>query len=254
MENKLSVVIITFNEEKNIERCINSLKSIADDIVVVDSFSTDRTEELCKNAGVRFFQHEWAGYSVQKNYANSLAEYDWIFSIDADEALSDELKDSILCAKKDFKAPNFRICRITNYCGKWIHHSGWYPDVKVRFFDRRLHHWEGLIHERLNVGDESVIPILKGDCFHYSYYSREGHLAQAKHLSELVALDLYRKREKVCPLKQIVSPFFKFFRIYFIKLGFLDGSAGITIARISSKAVYIKYGKLRKLYKTEKNK
>lgn len=253
MENRLSVVIITFNEEQNIKRCIDSVKDIADDIVVVDSFSTDRTPEICKNAGVRFFQHIWTGYSKQKNYANSLAEYDWIFSIDADEALSDELKESILQVKKKHKPPEFSICRITNYCGTWIHHSGWYPDVKVRFFDRRFHHWEGLIHERLNVGNEKLIPVLKGDCYHYSYYSREGHMAQAKHLSELVALDLYNKRKKICLLKQKIAPSLKFFKMFFINFGFLDGTAGFTIARISSKAVCLKYEKLRDLYEAEKN-
>ena len=253
MENKLSVVIITFNEENNIGRCIDSVKSIADEIIVVDSFSVDQTPVICKNTGVRFYQHEWTGYSEQKNYGNSLAEYDWIFSIDADEALSDELKSSILSIKKDVVSPNFRICRITNYCGKWIHHSGWYPDVKVRFFDRRIHHWEGLIHERLNVDNERDISVLKGDCYHYSYYSREGHLAQARKLSELVAIDLFNKRKKICPLKQAVSPFFKFSKMFFLQLGFLDGSAGYYIAKISSKAVYIKYEKLRTLYKAEKN-
>jgi len=253
MENKLSVVIITFNEEKNIGRCIKSLAGVADDIVVVDSFSTDKTAEICKALGVRFYLNKWEGYSQQKNFGNSMALYDWIFSIDADEALSNTLKESILAAKKYFTSYNYRICRITNYCGKWIRHGGWYPDVKVRFFDRREHLWEGLIHERLNVGDESVIPVLKGDCYHYSYYSLEGHQAQAKHLSELVALDIYNKRKKVCRLKQIIAPGLKFIKMFFINFGFLDGKAGFIIARISSKAVSIKYAKLRELYKTEKN-
>jgi len=254
MENKLSVVIITFNEEKNIGRCISSVKDIADDIVVVDSFSTDRTAEICIKSGVRFIQCEWKGYSEQKNFANSLAEFDWIFSIDADEALSDELKASILRIKKTYTSPVFRICRITNYCGKWIHHSGWYPDIKVRFFDRRFHHWEGAIHERINVTVESEIPVLQGDCCHYSYYSHEGHRRQARHLSELVALDLFNKRKKVCWLKVLFAPPLKFFKMFFINFGFLDGAAGFSIARISSNAVCNKYEKLRNLYKAEKNK
>lgn len=254
MENKLSIVIITFNEEKNIERCIVSVKTIADDIVVVDSFSTDRTSDICKNLGVQFFQHEWSGYSEQKNFANSLAKYDWIFSIDADEALSDELKNSIMQAKKNYHAPNYRICRITNYCGKWIHHSGWYPDVKVRFFDRRQSFWEGLIHERLNIDDESSVPVLKGDCYHYSYYSIQGHKIQARNFSEIAALDLYNKRKKTVLSKLLFSPVLKFIKMFFFNLGFLDGTKGFIIARISSNAVYIKYVELRKLYKTEKNK
>lgn len=254
MEHKLSVVIITFNEEKNIERCLTSVKDIADDIVVVDSYSTDNTEAICKKAGARFFQRQWAGYSEQKNYGNSLALFDWILSLDADEALSDDLKKSIISIKKDFTAPDFRICRITNYCGKWIRHSGWYPDIKVRLFDRRDHQWEGLIHERLNFQNEKAIPVLKGDCYHFSYYSREAHIAQARHLSELVALDLFNKKKNVCLLKQKFAPSMKFIKMFFINFGFLDGTAGYTIALISAKAVTIKYEKLRTLYQEEKNK
>lgn len=253
MENKLSVVIITFNEEKNIERCIASVKEIADDIVVVDSFSTDRTAEICKTYSVNFVKHEWSGYSEQKNFANSLARYDWIFSIDADEALSDELKNSILQAKKNYQNPNFRICRITNYCGKWIHHSGWYPDIKVRFFDRRQNFWEGLIHERLNVGNETFIPVLKGDCYHYSYYTIQGHKIQSRKFSEMSALSLYNKRKKAGIIIQVLSPVYKFIKVYLINLGFLDGAEGFIIARISSYSVYLKYAQLRKLYTSEKN-
>ncbi len=254
MEYKLSVVIITLNEEKNIERCLSSVKEIADDIVVVDSYSSDKTEALCNKAGVRFFQHPWTGYSEQKNYANSLAMFDWIFSLDADEALSDELKESILRAKKDFKTTDFRICRITNYCGKWIRHSGWYPDIKTRLFNRTLHHWEGMIHERLNFHNETAIPVLKGNCYHYSYYSREGHLAQARHFSELTARDLFNKKKNVCLPKQKIAPSLKFIKMFFINFGFLDGAAGYTIALISAQAVTIKYEKLRQLYQEEKDK
>jgi glycosyltransferase involved in cell wall biosynthesis len=251
MEHKLSVVIITFNEEQNIGRCIDSLLDVADELVVVDSFSTDKTEEICRNKGVQFFQNKWEGYSEQKNFANKLAKFDWIFSIDADEAISLELKESILQAKQSDYNPIRRICRITNYCGKWIHHSGWYPDLKVRFFDRRQNHWEGLIHERLNVGEESVIPVLKGDCYHYSYYSIEGHWQQAKHFSALVAQDLFNRNKKPYLFKRLFSPVFKFIRIYLLEAGFLDGVEGFIIARISSYAVFYKYATLRRLYKSK---
>jgi len=252
MDHKLSVVIITFNEEKNIGRCIDSVLEIADDIVVVDSFSTDRTQEICQEKGVRFFQNKWGGYSDQKNYANSLALYDWIFSIDADEALSKELKKSISETKQGPYAPILRICRITNYCGKWIQHGGWYPDVKVRFFDRRQTYWEGLIHERLCIQDESAIPVLKGDCYHYSYYSLEGHWAQALHFSELAASALFDRNKKAGLLKLWFSPLVKFIRMYLIRLGLLDGKEGFTIARISSYAVFYKYTRLRQLFKADK--
>jgi glycosyltransferase involved in cell wall biosynthesis len=243
----LSVVIITYNEEINIGRCLESVKEIADDVVVVDSGSTDKTEEICKKYNVQFFTVPWKGYSEQKNYANSLAKYNWIFSIDADEAISEELKKSILEIKHKPEAGNYRICRITNYCGKWIHHSGWYPDIKVRFFSRNLNFWEGLIHERLNVSDDNVIPLLKGDCYHYSYYSISGHKEQSRKFSKLAAENLFSKGKKAGILKLLFGPGWKFFTMYFIRLGWLDGTKGFTIARISAHAVFQKYNKLRQL-------
>ena len=244
----LSVVIITLNEEKNIARCLESLQGIADDIVVVDSGSTDRTEEICTSFGVRFFQKEWMGYSEQKNYANTLAAHDWIFSIDADESLSELLRQSILKIKANEGPDNYRICRLTNYCGKWVRHSGWYPDLKVRFFDRTQTKWEGHIHERLTVGDEKAIPVLEGDCYHYSYYTLEQHKKQADAFSSLSAEDLFARGKKVGAFKRGFAPLFKFFKIHILQAGFLDGSAGLDIARISAHAVYLKYRKLKNLY------
>ncbi len=251
MENKLSVVIITLNEARNIGRCIDSVMEIADDIVVVDSFSTDGTAEICLSKGARFFQEKWLGYSETKNLGNSLAKYDWIFSIDADEAISDELKQSILQAKQNPYQPVLRICRFTNYCGKWIHHCGWYPDIKVRFFDRRKTHWEGFIHERLNVEDESSAPLLKGDCYHYSYYTREGHLQKSRLFSELAATDLFQRNKNAAWPKQWISPLLKFIKMYFLKMGFLDGTEGYNIAKISSHAVFNKYAVLRQIRKRD---
>jgi glycosyltransferase involved in cell wall biosynthesis len=244
----LSVVIITCNEECNIGRCLESVKDIADDIVVVDSFSTDNTEEICREYRTNFVRQKWAGYSEQKNFANTLAKHDWIFSIDADEAVSPELKNSILEAKKNPDGGFFRICRLTNYCGKWIRHGGWYPDVKVRFFDRRYSKWEGSIHERLNNVNEQEVPLLKGDCYHYSYYNITGHKAQAKHFSLLAAEELYNKGKKAGLLKVYASVCHKFFRMYLLQLGFLDGRKGWIIARISAHAVYLKYSKLHQFY------
>lgn len=248
----LSVVIITRNEERNIARCLESVREIADDIVIVDSFSTDRTKEICLSYGARFYPTEWQGYSDTKNYGNRLALYDWIFSIDADEALSEELKEQIARVKTSENPGNYRICRITNYCGQWIRHGGWYPDIKVRFFDRRETRWEGLIHERLNVPEESKIPVLKGDCYHYSYYTLEEHVAQANRFSTLSAQDLYRKNKKAGFLKLWFAPGFRFFRMFILRGGFLDGQAGWVIARISSHAVFLKYSKLRQLHAQNK--
>lgn len=244
----LSVVIITHNEERNIARCLESVKEIADDIVVVDSLSTDGTRAICESFGARFTATAWKGYSEMKNYANSLAQHDWIFSIDADEALSDELRQSILALKKTAEPGAYRIGRITNYCGHWIRHSGWYPDVKVRFFDRHTTCWEGLIHERLNVARDEDAPLLKGDCYHYSYYTIEEHRAQADRFSTLSARNLYNRGKRVGCLKRALAPGFRFVKMYLFQLGFLDGAPGWTIAKISATAVYHKYQKLQQLY------
>ncbi len=244
----LSVVIITHNEERNIARCLESVKEIADDIVVVDSLSTDGTQAICESYGARFFATAWKGYSAMKNYANSLARHDWIFSIDADEALSDDLRRSILEIKPSGELRSYRIGRITNYCGHWIHHSGWYPDVKVRFFDRRTTSWEGLIHERLNVARDEDAPLLKGHCYHYSYYTIEEHKAQADRFSALSAESLYKRGKKAGWVKLYLAPVFRFLKMYFFQAGFLDGRSGFIIARISAAAVHHKYIKLQQLH------
>ncbi len=246
---QLSVVIITFNEEKNIDRCLNSVKEIADDIVVLDSFSTDKTEEICKRYNVNFIQRKWEGYSAAKNVANSQAKYDWIFSLDADEALSNELKKSILAIKtKNSEAKPYKINRLVNYCGKWIRHGGWYPDIKVRLFDRRKTRWEGMIHEKLINLDEKNCELLKGNCYHYTYYTIEQHIKQAHLFTDIAAKDLFEQGKKPYFLKMIYSPAAKFLRDYFFRAGFIDGAAGFTIAWISAKATYWKYQKLKNLY------
>src|ERR1041385_5289202 len=129
---QLSVVIITYNEEKNIVRCLDSIREIADDIVVVDSFSTDKTEMICKEKGVRFIQHKFEGHIEQKNWAITQAKFPFVLSLDADEAPDEELKKEILKVKADANYDGYKMNRLTNYCGKWIRHCGWYPDTKLR--------------------------------------------------------------------------------------------------------------------------
>ena len=142
---QLSVVIITFNEERNISRCLDSVKDIADDVVVVDSFSVDKTEQICKEKGARFISHTFDGHIQQKNWAITQAKFPHILSLDADEALSDELKKSILEVKKNWKHDGYSMNRLTNYCGQWIYHCGWYPDRKLRLFNSKKGNWGGLI-------------------------------------------------------------------------------------------------------------
>ncbi len=252
--NKLSAVIITFNEERNILRCINSLKEIVDEIIVVDSFSTDKTDEICKSFGVIFIQAEWRGYSESKNFANSQANFDWILSLDADEALSDELKKSILSEKKRGFSGNYEFNRLTNYCGKWIKHGGWYPDKKVRLFEKEFTSWTGEIHEELIFKQSQEIKFLKGNCLHYSYYSLEQHYNQAQKFTTIAAKDLVSKGKNAPLYKLIFSPLVKFIRDYFLKLGFLDGKYGFIVARISAYATYLKYKKIRQFSKLKTTK
>ncbi|MBN8695430.1 MAG: glycosyltransferase family 2 protein [Bacteroidetes bacterium] len=246
---QLSVVIITFNEEKNIERCLLSVQGIADDIVVLDSFSNDQTEAICKKYKVNFISRKWEGYSPSKNFANAQAKYDWILSLDADEALSDELKRSILDLKAKEELSTAKFNRITNYCGSWIKHGGWYPDTKIRLFDRRITQWTGIIHEELSFSKQVDVLHLKGDCLHYSYYTIEQHYQQAEKFTTIAAKDLFEQKKKASVIKLYISPVVKFFRDYIFKLGCMDGAAGFTVARISAYATYLKYKKLNDLYR-----
>ena len=244
---KLSIVIITHNEEKNIRACLDAVQGLSDDIVIVDSFSTDKTPEICRSyPQVNFISHNWEGYSAQKNYANSLAKHDYILSLDADEVISDELRKSIEAIEK-FEAV-YEFSRLTNYCGSWVHHCGWYPDAKIRIFPREGSFWEGeFVHETLVVPANLPVIRLKGDLLHYSYHTLEDHYRQIERYSTLHAEKMKAEGKKASFIKQFISPPFKFFRIYFLELGFLDGKAGFDIARISAKAVRLKYQKLKML-------
>jgi len=252
---KISAVVITLNEERNIGRCIDSLAGVADDIIVVDSGSADRTEQICVEKGVRFFFHAWEGYLEQKNHANTLASHPWILSLDADEALSDELRESILSIKEDPEFDGYEMNRLTNYCGKWIRHCGWYPDKKIRLFHRDKFEWGGeRIHETLDKKDrEARVGKLKGDLHHYSYYSISEHIAQANHFTDLTAAMAFDKGKRAGSLKIIFSPLVKFIRDYFIKLGFLDGYYGYIVCRISAQATFMKYSKIRQLNNDRRN-
>lgn len=247
---KLSAVIISFNEEKNMERCILSLDGIADEIVVLDSFSTDRTREICEKYGVRFYTHDFDGYIEQKNRAITYASHPLVLSLDADEALSDTLKKSILAVKENRDADGYTMNRLTNYCGRWIRRCGWYPDRKLRLFDARKGRWAGLNpHDRFEMETGSVIKHLKGDLLHYSYYSVEQHMQQIENFSSIAARAKFEHHEKSSLLKIGVSPVIKFLKCYFIRLGFLEGKTGWRICTISAKESYKKYRKLKTLHK-----
>lgn len=246
---KITTVIITLNEEQNIRRCLASVKDFSDEIVVIDSLSTDKTEEICSEFDVRFVKQKWLGYSEQKNLGNSLALNDWIFSIDADEAVSDELKKSILELKNQEIAGDkvFVVKRLTNYCGKWIHHCGWYPDSRIRLWNRTKGSWKGDIHEVIDFQGEIKQMTLKGDLLHYSYKNIEDHIRIANKYTSLIAQEKFKKGKKSGFVKMYMSPPFAFVRDFIFKGGFLDGKRGFAICRINAFSTYLKYLKLWEL-------
>jgi glycosyltransferase involved in cell wall biosynthesis len=246
---KLSVVIITFNEANNIDRRIESIQGIADDIVIVDSFSTDKTEELCKAKGVRFIQHKFEGHIEQKNWAITQAKFPYILSLDADEALDETLQKSILEVKNNWQYDGYYMNRLTNYCGKWIYHCGWYPDKKLRLWDSRKGKWGGINpHDKyeLTEGDKKTYS-LKGNILHYSYYSIKEHIKQTEKFSTISANALFEKGKKSNLINLYISPIVKFIQSYIFQLGIFDGYYGFAICKISAKSTYLKYFKLKQL-------
>ena len=249
---KLSVVIITFNEEKNIARCLDSVKKVADEIIVLDSGSADKTVSIAKEKGAAVQVLPFAGFTEQKNKALEFTTYNYILSLDADEALDSKLEASILQAKENFTFSAYSMNRCTNYCGKFIRHGNWYPDRKLRLFDKRTARWAGnLIHEKVELlsPGSSTIQQLKGDLLHYSYYSVDEHFSRIEQYSSLSAQDYFKKGKWAGWFHLLVNPAWTFFSGYILRLGFLDGRAGFVIARITAIETYKKYNKLRILRK-----
>lgn len=249
---KISAVIITFNEERNIGRCIDSVAGVADEILVVDSFSTDQTKTICSEKGARFEVHAFEGHIEQKNYAAGRAIHDLILSLDADEALSDELKQQILKVKQQRACDVYSMNRLTNYCGTWIRHSGWYPDRKIRLFDRRCGRWGGVNpHDRYLPEPDVSIGHLTGDILHYSYYSIEEHRAQIIRFANISANALHKVGKKSGYLKRFYKPAARFIKTYLLRAGFLDGKAGWNIAVMTARASWLRYTELHRLSKNK---
>ena len=247
---EISAVIITLNEERNIERCILSVKDIADEILVVDSFSTDRTEEICKKYSVRFSKHPFEGYIEQKQYVIAQASNDCILLIDADEALSEELRAAILKVKSNWTHDGYEFNRLNSYCGQWIRHSGWYPDRKIRLFDRRKATVKGRNpHDEIIMDAGASMKHLEGDLLHFTYLSVEEHIRQINRFTGIQAKESFERGKKASCFSILFSPPFKFIRHYFFKLGFLDGYYGFLICRNMAYSTFLKHAKLKAMWK-----
>jgi glycosyltransferase involved in cell wall biosynthesis len=243
---KISATIIAFNEERKIARAIESLRC-CDEVVVVDSGSTDRTVEIASKLGARVIESPWPGYAKQKNFASGEAAHDWIFSIDADEAPSEALEAEIWQLKKIGPEHDaYTMPRLAQYLGRWILHSGWYPDRKVRLYDRRKAAWEGeFVHE--SVGVKGSIGHLSSNLLHYTCDSLSEHIKTVDRYTTLAAQELVARRYAVRWSNLIVEPGWTFVRTYFLQRGFLDGLEGLTIANMAALYTFLKYAKARNM-------
>lgn len=251
---KISAVIIAYNEEEHIGKCLASLGGITDEIIVVDSFSTDSTKEICNEFNVRFFEHPFEGYVEQKNYAASLAGNDYVLSLDADEELSVELKKSILKIKDNPEYDGYKFNRLTNYCGKWIRHSGWYPDPHIRLFNRSKGKWTGINpHDKFRMDPGSKVKKLNGDLYHWYCSTFEEHIEKVNRFSTIMANEYFKKGIKTGLFTAVIHSWWRFIRTYIWGAGFLDGFIGHAACSISAHSSFLKYVKLRKMYADAKN-
>jgi glycosyltransferase involved in cell wall biosynthesis len=249
----ISAVVITFNEENNIGRCLESLTGTVDEIIVVDSYSSDATGEICKESGVEFIQHPFEGHIEQKNYALACASFDYVLSLDADEALSETLIKSIQAAKDNWQADGYWVNRLTNYCGRWIRHCGWYPDRKIRMWDRRKGHWGGVNpHDNVVMEKKSRLQHLSGDLLHFSYPTIQNHIVQINSFSDIAAREAFERGRRSNLIFDIcLNPFLTFLKKYLLKLGALDGYEGFVISISTAYGKFLKYIKLRELEKRQ---
>jgi len=246
---KISFCLITLNEEANLPRCLNSIKDLADEIVILDSGSTDKTAEVAKQFGARFEHQDWMGYVGQKNMAISHTKNEWVFSIDADEELSADLRDEIQSIEYEGvpeEVSGYDMPRCVKYEGRWIRHGDWYPDRLARLFRKSKGRFEGgKVHERLEIN--GLIDPLEGELYHHSFKDKQDHWQRCEKYAQLWAetqFDLGHKAGIFAPLTHSV---FRWFRGYVLKHGFLDGSIGLRIANFCAMEVHLKYKLLREM-------
>ena len=246
--DKISVYILTYNNERTIERCLRSV-AWADEIVVVDSYSTDRTLEICRRYTDKIYQRPWTNYREQYQFAADKTTNRWIMFIDADEEVSPELAREIReeIVKNDGRWAGYIAHRRTYYLGRWIKHGGWYPDYEIRLYDRSRGKWEGGLHAKVKVDGE--VKVLKNFYFHYTYKDISDQLRTIDRYSEVAASDMWKEGKRFSLFDLLLRPPFRFFRDFILKRGFLDGLPGLIIAVLTMFYVFIKYAKLWEIEK-----
>ena len=249
----ISICVITFNEENNIRACLESVKW-ADEIIVVDSLSTDRTVEIAREYTDCIIQRPWPGHVEQKNFALAQAQSDWVLCLDADERVSPELANEIKNVLSTDNVPEagFIMPRKTHYLGRWITHGGWYPGRKLRLVRRGEARWKGINpHDHLYV--EGSVGKLTGDIYHYTYKDIADHLNTIDKFTTIAAKEMCARGKGIAPAHMLLNPCAKFLKMYLLRLGFLDGLAGFVVAVLSSYYVFLKYAKLWELQRVKKH-
>ena len=241
---KISATIVTLNEERNLARALESLM-VVDEIVVVDSGSIDRTVEIARGYGARVIAHDWPGYAAQKNFAAASAAHDWILAIDADEALSELLQAEIMELRATQPSVSgIQFPRRAQYLGGWIHHSGWYPDTKIRLYDRRRGRWVGdYVHESVQI--DGAAGSLAGNLLHFTCDSLDEHRRTMERYTTLAASELRVRGQRSSALRTALSPPATFLKTYLLQQGFRDGYRGYVIAKMAARYVYLKHSKTR---------
>lgn len=241
---KISACIISYNEEKKIEDCLKSLEGVVDEIILVDSLSTDRTLEIASKYTSKIYGQKFLGHIEQKNLAVNKATNEWILSLDCDERLSDKLRTSILEIKAGLgKSDAYKMARKTYYIYRWLNHC-WYPDMKVRLFSKRHARWGGTNPHDKVILDSGGVTRLAGDILHYSFDSISSHIQTLDKFSEIGANELIKQGKKVSIFSPFTHGVWIFFRMYFLKKGFLDGFAGLLASVLSFVHVFVKYSKV----------
>jgi glycosyltransferase involved in cell wall biosynthesis len=249
---KITATIITLNEEANIQRALESL-GWADEIIVVDSGSTDRTVEIARRFTSKVIVNDWPGYSAQKNFAAGQAGNDWIFSLDADEQLSSQLISEVTHLEDPGgNVAGYEMPRLCFYMGRWIKHSGWYPDYKLRLYNRTTGCWKGdFVHESVSV--EGRVERLSGQLLHYTVRSASDHHQRMDRYTSLAAEEMHKKGKRASKAALVISPVTSFFRSYALRLGFLDGIPGLAIAYFAAHYSFLKYIKLWEIQRKTSN-